>query len=183
MDPLKPIKESHPPILRNTDIVLSQSVANNFSDEQIWIWILFVKDIFYTHEYEYYSWHLLSRIWIRILFVKNIHEYIRIFEYIQIFENNQTSGYCYLPVWRWWIWYHNSLKLSILLIRLNIYRKNSPFIVFYYIWWIWSVANIFFSRMNMNTNNIHNLTNINIIFNIFWLPIRIWILFVRHIQK
>ena len=32
-----------------------QSVANNFSDERIQIWILFAKDIFYNYEYEYYS--------------------------------------------------------------------------------------------------------------------------------
>ena len=50
-----------------------QSVANNVSDEQIKTWILFSKDILYKYEYEYYSWHLGSKIWIRILFVRNIH--------------------------------------------------------------------------------------------------------------
>ena len=80
--------------------LLFQSVANNFSDEQIQIWILFAKDILYKYKYEYYSWHLGSQIWIRILFVRNIHEYIRIFKYIQILENNQIPDYCYLPVWR-----------------------------------------------------------------------------------
>ena len=63
-----------------------QSVANNFSDEQIRIWILFAKYIFYEYKCEYYSWHFVSRIWIRILFRKNIHKYI------WIFENNQNPG-------------------------------------------------------------------------------------------
>ena len=115
------------------------SLANNFSDERIQISILFAKEVFY--EYEYYSWHLVSRIWIRILFVENIHEYIQIFECIWIFENNQIPGYCYLPVWRLWT---RDQNLSILLIMLNIWRKTPPFLVFYYDWWIWSVANNFF---------------------------------------
>ena len=71
---------------------MEQSVANNFSDEQIWIWILFTKDILCKYEYEYYSWHLGSRIWIKILLERNIHKYIRIFEYVWIFENNQIPG-------------------------------------------------------------------------------------------
>ena len=70
-----------------------QSVANSFSDEQIWIWITFAKDILYKHKYEYYSWHLGSRVWIRILFVRNIHKYFQIFEYIRIFKNNQIPGH------------------------------------------------------------------------------------------
>ena len=84
-----------------------QSVAYNFSDERVQIWILFTKDILYKYKYEYYSWHLGSQIWIRILFVRNIHEYIQIFKYIQIFENNQIPGFWYIPVWRLWIWYQN----------------------------------------------------------------------------
>ena len=67
-----------------------QSVANNFSDEWMRIWILFAKDILYEYEYEFYSWHLGSQIWIRILFVKDINEYNQIFKYIRIFWNNQT---------------------------------------------------------------------------------------------
>ena len=31
----------------------NQSVANNFSDERLQIWILFAKDIFYEYKYEY----------------------------------------------------------------------------------------------------------------------------------
>ena len=90
--------------VKQHNMALQQSVVNNFSDGRIQIWILFAKDIFYEYEYEYYSWHLVSRIWIRILFVKNIHKYIWIFKYIRIFENHQTSGYCCLPDWRLWIW-------------------------------------------------------------------------------
>ena len=70
---------------------LGQSVANDFSDEQIRIWILFAKDILYEYEYEYYSWHLGPRIWIRILSVRNIHKYIQIFEYIRIFEGKKSN--------------------------------------------------------------------------------------------
>ena len=69
-----------------------QSVANNFSDEQIKIWILFAKDIFY--KYEYCFWHIVSWIWIRIVFVNIVHKNIWIFKYIEIFENYQTSGFC-----------------------------------------------------------------------------------------
>ena len=68
-----------------------QSVANNFSDEQIKIWILFAKDIFYKYEYEYYSWHFVSQIWMRISFVTNIHEYIQIYKYIWIFEEKKSN--------------------------------------------------------------------------------------------
>ena len=92
-------------------ISIYHKVTIIFSDGQIQIRILIAKDIFYKYKYEYYSWHLVSRIWIRILIVKNIHKYI------QIFENHQTSGYCYLPVWRFWIWYQNLFfKLSILFV-------------------------------------------------------------------
>ena len=67
-----------------------QSVVNNFSDEQIRIWILFAKDILYEYEYEYYSWHLGSRIWIRILFVRNIQEYIRIFNIFEYLKKTKS---------------------------------------------------------------------------------------------
>ena len=73
------------------------------------------------------------------------------------------------------------------MIRLNIWRKTPPCFVFYYIWWIWSVANNFFSRKNMNTNDIHNPSllqiRIWILFVIFSLQIRKWILFVRNIHE
>ena len=69
-----------------------QSVVNNFSDEQIRIWILFAKDIFYEYEYEYYSWQLVSLIWIRISFLKNIHKCILIFKYIWIYEIIKPKG-------------------------------------------------------------------------------------------
>ena len=61
-----------------------QSVANDFSDEQIQIWILFAKDIFYDYKYEYYSGHLGSGIWIRKLF---INKKLRINCNIQIYSN------------------------------------------------------------------------------------------------
>ena len=138
--------------------MLLQSVANNFSDEQIQIWILFAKDIFFEYEYEYYSWYLVSRIWIRIIFVKNIHEYIRIIEYIRIFENNQIPGYCYLPVWRLLTRDQNLFETFHTANYVKYLMKNSSFLGFYYNWWIWSVA-----------NNIHNPS---------LLRIRIWILFV-----
>ena len=73
---------------------------NSLSDEQIQIWILFVKGILYKYKYEYYSCHLGSQIGIRILFIRNIHKYI------WIFENNQIPDYCYLLVWRLWIVVH-----------------------------------------------------------------------------
>ena len=41
-----------------------------FSDEEIQIQIVFVKDIFYKYKYEQYSWHIVSQICIRIIFVK-----------------------------------------------------------------------------------------------------------------
>jgi hypothetical protein len=34
---------------------LKQSVANNFFDEQILIWILLARNIIYKYKYEYYS--------------------------------------------------------------------------------------------------------------------------------
>ena len=69
-----------------------QSLANNCSDEQIWIWILFAKDIFYKYEYE----HLVSRMWIRILFKKtfrNIFKYLNILELLKVVKPWVTTTY------------------------------------------------------------------------------------------
>ena len=105
--------------------ILLQSVANNFSDEQIQIWILFAKGIFYKYEYEYYSWHIVWKIWIRIIFFKNIHKYIWVFKYIKIFYNNHTSSSCYLPVWKMWIKYQNLFVTFHISNQVEYLQKNS----------------------------------------------------------
>ena len=46
--------------------------------------------------------------------------------------------------------------------------------LFYYIWWIWSEANIYYSWTNTNPNNIHNST---------LLQIQIWIIFVIFLTE
>ena len=46
----KSSSQVHTAICTGGAVTVHQSVANNFSDERIWIWILFSKGILYEYE-------------------------------------------------------------------------------------------------------------------------------------
>ena len=107
-----------------------QSVANNLSDEWIWIWILLQKT-YSTIQ----TWILFLTYCVTNMNKNTVHKkYSQIYFNIQIysmFENNQTSGYCYLQVWQMWLRYLKYFVTLHISNEVKYLKQNSSFFVYY----------------------------------------------------